>query len=234
MSGGRVLMVEDEVDIVRALRPALEAEGYDLHHVTTAQDGMAALAAEGFDVILVDLGLPDMDGKDLIRRVREWSEVPVLVLSARHLEDEKIAALDGGADDYVNKPFSTGELLARLRAALRGRDRRFASLSRFGLGELTIDFSTRNVTLEGEAIHLTPKEYALARTLARHAGRVVTHRQIATAVWGPGQEADAQSVRVLVAQLRQKLEQNPARPRYVLTEQGLGYRMPEAFATSGG
>ncbi len=221
----RILLVEDEAHIVRALRPALEAEGHHVADVGTGAAALEALAGDGFDVILLDLGLPDMDGKDVIRRVREWSEAPILVLSARHLEDEKIAALDLGADDYVNKPFSAGELLARLRAALRGRDRRFATQSRFVAGDLTIDFSTRKVWVEDEPVHLTPKEYDLTRALARHAGRVVTHRQIAAAVWGGQEAVDSQSIRVLVGQLRQKIERNPARPRIVLTEQGLGYRM---------
>lgn len=223
----RILLVEDETHIVRALRPALEAEGYVMSHVATAAAALEAMAGDGFDIILLDLGLPDMDGKEVIRRVREWSEVPILVLSARHLEDEKIGALDLGADDYVNKPFAAGELLARLRAALRGRDRRFATQSRFSAGELTIDFSSRKVWIEDEPVHLTPREYDLARALARHAGRVVTHRQIAAAVWGGDSAVDSQSIRVLVGQLRQKVERNPARPRIILTEQGLGYRMAD-------
>lgn len=223
----RILLVEDEAHIVRALSPALEAEGYDITPVATGSAAMEALAGEGFDLILLDLGLPDMDGKLVIERVREWSEVPIIVLSARHLEDEKIAAFDLGADDYVNKPFAMGELMARLRAAQRGRDRRFSSVSVFKAGALTMDLSNRRVWIEDEPIHLTPREYDLARTLARYAGRVVTHRQIAVAVWGGASAVDNQSVRVLVAQLRQKIERNPARPRIILTEQGLGYRMTE-------
>ena len=226
----RILLVEDENYIVRALSPALEAEGYEITPVATGSGAMEALASEGFDLILLDLGLPDMDGKLVIERVREWSEVPIIVLSARHLEDEKIAAFDLGADDYVNKPFAMGELMARLRAAQRGRDRRFSSVSVFKAGALTMDLSTRRVWIEDELIHLTPREYDLARTLARYAGRVVTHRQIAVAVWGGGTAVDTQSVRVLVAQLRQKIERNPARPRIVLTEQGLGYRMTDPLS----
>ena len=226
----RILLVEDEVHIVRALTPALEAEDYDITPVSTGGAAMEALAGEGFDLILLDLGLPDMDGKRVIERIREWSEVPIIVLSARHLEDEKIAAFDLGADDYVNKPFAMGELMARLRATQRGRDRRFSSVSVFKAGALTMDLSNRRVWVEDEPIHLTPKEYDLARTLARYAGRVVTHRQIVTAVWGGTGTVDNQSVRVLVAQLRQKIERNPARPRIVLTEQGLGYRMTEPLS----
>ena len=221
----KILLVEDEPHIVRALSPALEAEGYEITPVGNGSAAMEALAGEGFDLILLDLGLPDMDGKVVIERIREWSEVPIIVLSARHLEEEKIAAFDLGADDYVNKPFAMGELLARLRAAQRGRDRRFSSVSVFKAGGLTMDLSSRRVWIEDEPIHLTPKEYDLARTLARYAGRVVTHRQIAAAVWGGAGSVDSQSIRVLVAQLRQKIERNPARPRIVLTEQGLGYRM---------
>lgn len=223
----RILLVEDEIHIVRALTPALEAEGYDVTPVAAGAAALEALAREGFDVILLDLGLPDMDGKQVIERIREWSEVPIIVLSARHLEDEKIAAFDLGADDYVNKPFAMGELMARLRAAQRGRDRRFSSLSTFTAGPLTMDFSNRRVWIEGEPVHLTPKEYDLARALARYAGRVVTHRQIVAAVWGGSGAVDNQSVRVLVAQLRLKIERNPARPRIILTEQGLGYRLTE-------
>ena len=223
----KILLVEDEPHIVRALSPALEAEGYEITPVGNGSAAMEALAGEGFDLILLDLGLPDMDGKVVIERIREWSEVPIIVLSARHLEEEKIAAFDLGADDYVNKPFAMGELLARLRAAQRGRDRRVSSVSVFKAGGLTMDLSSRRVWIEDEPIHLTPKEYDLARTLARYAGRVVTHRQIAAAVWGGAGSVDSQSIRVLVAQLRQKIERNPARPRIVLTEQGLGYRMIE-------
>lgn len=223
----RILLVEDEPHIVRSLTPALTAEGHTVSAAATGAEALAALAGEGFDVILLDLGLPDVDGKVVIERVREWSEVPIVVLSARHLEDEKIAAFDAGADDYVNKPFAMGELLARIRAVLRGRERRFSSQSVFSAEGLRVDFSSRRVWVEDEPIHLTPKEYELVRALARHAGRVVTHRQIVTAVWGGAATADNQAVRVLVAQVRQKVERNPARPRIILTEQGLGYRMAQ-------
>lgn len=223
----RILLVEDESHIVRALTPALEAEGYQVSPVATGAAALEAMAGEGFDLVLLDLGLPDMDGKQVIERIREWSEVPIIVVSARHLEEEKIAAFDLGADDYVDKPFAMGELLARLRATQRGRDRRFSSQAMFSAGTLTIDFSNRRVWIEDQPVHLTPKEYDLTRTLARYAGRVVTHRQIAAAVWGGAAPADNQSVRVLVAQLRQKIERNPARPLIILTEQGLGYRLTE-------
>ena len=223
--GPHVLMVEDEAAIVRVLRPALSAAGYI---VTTAETGAAAierLAADAFDVVILDLGLPDMDGKEVISRIREWTETPIVVLSARDMEHEKIAALDLGADDFVNKPFGVGELLARMRAAQRGRDRRLAGQAAFRSGDLEVNFATRRATIQGDDVRLTQREYDLVRVLARHAGRVATHRQIITAVWGPHATVDAQFVRVLVAQLRQKLEEDPARPKIVLTEPGVGYRL---------
>lgn len=221
----RILLVEDELHIVRALTPALLAEGYQVTAVMNGGDAIAGLATDGFDAILLDLGLPDMDGKTVIAKAREWSEVPILIISARHQEGEKIQALDLGADDYIDKPFAMGELMARLRAVLRGRDRRFSSNSFFKAGTLEIDFSARVVRVQGEPVHLTPREYDLMRALARHAGRVITHRQIVAAVWGGAEMIEAQSVRVLVAQLRQKIEVEASRPRIILTEQGLGYRM---------
>jgi two-component system KDP operon response regulator KdpE len=175
--------------------------------------------------VILDLGLPDMDGKEVIQRVREWSDVPIIVLSARDLESEKIAALDLGADDFVNKPVGVGELLARLRAALRGRERRFSAQPKFQFGELEINFPARRVIVGGDEVKLTPREYQLLRILAGHAGQVVTHRQIITAVWGADSNADAQFVRVLMAQLRQKLEADPGSPQLLLTEPGIGYRL---------
>jgi two-component system KDP operon response regulator KdpE len=221
----RLLLVDNEPRIVRALTPALTAAGYS---VETADNGAAALsqmAGDPCDVVILDLGLPDMDGKEVIRRVREWSDAPIIVLSARDLESEKIAALDLGADDFVNKPGGVGELLARVRATLRGRERRFAAQLSFKAGDLEISFSNRRVLVRKEEVRLTPREYGLLRTLARHAGRVVTHKQVITAIWGAGAQIDTQFVRVLVAQLRQKLEVEPSSPRIVLTEPGLGYRL---------
>ncbi|MDP2011025.1 MAG: response regulator transcription factor [Phenylobacterium sp.] len=225
MSGERLLLVDDEPQLIRALRPALGAAGYE---VTTAESGQAALshmAREPTDVVILDLGLPDVDGKEVIRRIREWSDVPILVLSARDLESEKIAALDLGADDFVNKPVGVGELLARIRAGLRGRERRFASHAHLKTGELEINFASREVTLEGDDVRLTPREYDLVRTLARHAGRVVTHKQLIAAVWGPDARVDAQFVRVLVGQVRTKLEADSGSPKILLTEPGIGYRL---------
>lgn len=221
----RLLLVDDEPQIVRALTPALSAAGHSVEAAETGEAAITALAREPFELVILDLGLPDVDGKAVIARVREWSETPIIVLSARDLEDEKIAALDLGADDFVNKPVGVGELLARIRACLRGRERRFNAQPKFRAGALEINFPARRVALEGDEVRLTPREYDLLRTLARHAGRVVTHRQVISAVWGPAAQVDAQFVRVLVGQLRQKLEAEPSSPRIVLTEPGIGYRL---------
>lgn len=222
---GRLLIIDDEPQIVRALTPALAAAGFEVSAATGGEQALASLASEPFDVLILDLGLPDLDGKEVIQRIREWSDAPIIVLSARDLESEKIAALDLGADDFVNKPVGVGELLARIRAVMRGRERRFLAQPKFQFGVLEINFPARRVLIDGEEARLTPREYQLLRILARHAGQVVTHRQIVTAVWGTDSNADAQFARVLVAQLRQKLEVDPSNPRMVLTEPGVGYRL---------
>jgi len=220
-----LLVVDDEPQLLRSVIPALRAAGYQVTTAETGEDALATLAAEGCDAMILDLGLPDIDGKEVIRRMREWSEAPIVVLSARDIVQEKIEALDLGADDFVNKPFVIGELMARLRAVLRGRDRRFSRSAIFLAGELHINFATRRVALQGEDVRLTPREYDLLRTLARHAGQVLTHKQIMAAVWGPTARVDAQFVRVLVGQLRQKLEEEPSTPRILVTEPGVGYRL---------
>lgn len=220
-----LLLVDDEQQILRALKPALAAADYSVTTAETGGEALSHLASEICDVVILDLGLPDMDGKEVIERIREWSEVPILVLSARALEHEKIAALDLGADDFINKPFAVGELLARIRAALRGRERRFSANAVFRSGDLEVNFATRQVRLLGEEVRLTPREYDLLKTLARYGGRVVTHRQLIAAVWGPNAQVDTQFVRVLVAQLRQKIEEEPSTPRILLTEPGIGYRL---------
>jgi two-component system KDP operon response regulator KdpE len=222
---GRLLIVDDEPQIVRALTPAMAAAGFA---VTAAEDGegaLAQLANEPSEVVILDLGLPDMDGKEVIQRIREWSDAPIIVLSARDLEAEKIAALDLGADDFVNKPVGVGELLARIRAVMRGRERRFSAQPKFQYGELEINFPARRVLIQGDEVRLTPREYQLLRILASHAGQVVTHKQIILAVWGAETNADAQFVRVLMAQLRQKLEADPSSPELLMTEPGIGYRL---------
>lgn len=221
----RLLLVDDEPQLIRALAPALSAAGYALTTAADATEALALMAAQPFDAIFLDLGLPDLDGKEVIARIRDWSGVPIIVLSARDLEAEKILALDLGANDFINKPFTVGELLARLRAAMRIRNRSADAASRFCIGGLDVDFVARKVRLDGARLHLTPREYALLRTMASHSDRVLTHRQIINAVWGVHSTVDAQSVRVLVGQLRQKIETDPNRPRYLLTETGVGYSM---------
>lgn len=222
----RVLVVDDEPQILRFLRPSLSAAGYD---VTTAETGSAALkvaATSAPAAILLDLGLPDMDGKEVISKLREWSTIPIIVVSARDREAEKIEALDLGANDFVNKPFGIGELLARLRAALRHADGRSHDVSTVSVGDLAIDFASHAVSLGGMPIKLTPKEFELLTILARSAGRVVTHRQILTAVWGPAHSADVQYLRVFIGQLRQKLARDGV-PDLIETEPAIGYRLVE-------
>lgn len=221
----RLLLVDDEPQILRALTPALTAAGYDVDtadSAATALDRMAALPA---DLIVLDLGLPDLDGKEVIRQVREWSDAPIIVLSARDLEAEKVAALDLGADDFVNKPVGIDELLARIRAGLRSRERRRAMAPSLKFGPLEINFVTRRIWLEGDEVKLTPREYDLLKALAAQPGAVLTHGQIIAAVWGQDANAEAQHVRVLMAQLRTKLEANPSSPRLLRTETGVGYRL---------
>jgi two-component system KDP operon response regulator KdpE len=227
MARPRILVVDDEPAILRFLRPTLEANDYEVTTAGTVADAMKRIAGEQPDVVVLDLGLPDGDGKDVIKRVREWSDVPFVVLSAREREAEKIAAFDLGADDYVDKPFGIGELLARLRAALRHRLQRREETPVLRLGELEIDNVRRRVTRAGREIKLTRKELDLLSFLARHAGKVVTHRQILAAVWGPAHTEDTQYLRVYIRQLRQKIEPSPAEPRIISTELGIGYRIVE-------
>lgn len=220
----RILLVDDEPSLVAVLGPVLEAAGYQ---IMIAQDGASALRAlNSFepDLILLDLGLPDMDGKAIIVEVRARSETPIIVISARHQESEKISALDGGADDYVDKPFEIGELTARIRAGLRRRANLLERQTRYECDPLAIDFATRTVSLEGELVKLSPKEYDLLRTLALSAGQVVTHKRLLAAGWG-STATDNQYLRVYIGLLRQKLEEEPSDPRLLLTEPGVGYRL---------
>lgn len=221
----RVLVVDDEPAILRFLKPALEANGYEIDHAETVTDAVRQIASHPPDIVLLDLGLADGDGKEVIRQVRSWSDLPIVVLSAREREAEKIASLDLGADDYVNKPFATGELMARMRAALRHRMQRHDEPATLAVGGLEIDAVRRRVTRGGAEIKLTPKEFDLLAFLVRHAGRVVTHRQILAAVWGPAHTSDTQYLRVYVGQLRQKIETRPDEPQVILTEPGIGYRI---------
>jgi two-component system, OmpR family, KDP operon response regulator KdpE len=228
MSGKiKVLVVDDEVTILRFLQPALEANGYEMISAGSIAEATKRIAAASPDIVLLDLGLPDGDGKDVIRRVREWSDVPIIVLSARERETEKIESLDLGADDYVNKPFNVGELLARMRTALRHRMQRKAEIPVLRVGSLEVDAVRHRATRRGSELKLTPKEFELLSFLARHAGRVVTHKQILTAVWGPAHAQDTQYLRVYIGQLRQKVEEQPDDPRIILTESGIGYRIAE-------
>jgi two-component system KDP operon response regulator KdpE len=221
----RVLIVDDEAQILRFLRTSLSANGYEVFEATTGSDALKRAAADAPDVILLDLGLPDMDGKDVVRAIREGSQTPIIVVSARSREAEKIEALDLGADDYINKPFGMGELLARLRAALRHRLARQGEAPLFRVGPVTVDLIKRLVTRNGERILLTPKEYDLLRALVTHAGKVITHRQLLQAVWGPAHVEDAVYLRVYIGQLRRKLEPDPNAPSPIETEPGVGYRL---------
>jgi two-component system, OmpR family, KDP operon response regulator KdpE len=223
----RALLIDDEAAILRFLKPALEANNYDMASAGTVAEGLKRIAAEAPDIVLLDLGLPDGDGKDVIRRAREWSDLPIIVLSARERETEKIEALDLGADDYVNKPFNVGELLARMRTALRHRMQRKAETPVLRVGNLEVDAVRHRATRGGAELKLTPKEFELLSFLAKHPGRVVTHKQILTAVWGPAHTEDTQYLRVYIGQLRQKVEEHPDDPKIVLTEPGIGYRIAE-------
>ena len=222
-----VVLIEDEAQIRRFLRATLTGQGYRLFEATTGADGLVEVASRQPDVVIVDLGLPDMDGLEVIRRLREWTAVPVIVLSARGQERDKVSALDAGADDYVSKPFSAGELLARIRVALRhtaGASHE-GSEAAFKVGDLQVDLLRRHVSMRGADVRLTPIEYKLLATLVKHAGKVVTHQQLLRDVWGPSHEDQSHYVRVYMAHLRHKLETEPARPRYLLTEPGVGYRL---------
>jgi two-component system KDP operon response regulator KdpE len=225
--GPVIILIEDEPEIRRFLRATLGSHGYRLVEAVTGQEGLQAAETRQPDLIILDLGLPDMDGLEVIRRLREWTEVPILVLSARGQEADKVSALDAGADDYVSKPFGVGELLARARVSLRRAERmgRAADEQTFAAGDLQVDFAHRRVLVRGREIHLTPIEYRLLMTLARHAGKVLTRNQLLKEVWGRAYTDQAHYLHVYMAQLRRKLEVDPAQPRYILTEPGVGYRL---------
>ena len=222
-----VVLIEDEPQIRRFLRATLTSQGFRLFEATTGADGLVEVGSRQPDVVIIDLGLPDVDGVEVIRRLREWTAVPIIVLSARGQERDKVMALDAGADDYVSKPFGAGELLARIRVALRhtaGASHE-ADEATFKVGELRVQLLRRQVFVGDGEVHLTPTEYKLLTTLVRHAGKVVTHQQLLREVWGPTHTDQAHYVRVYMAHLRHKLEAEPARPRYLLTEPGVGYRL---------
>ena len=224
MSHDRVLVVDDEPQIQRFLKPALEAAGYDVVAAVNGNDALKLAVTAAPAIVILDLGLPDMDGKEVIARLRAWSQVPIIILSARDQETEKIAALDLGADDYVEKPFGIGELTARMRTALRHGVRAEGGLTQIAVDGLTIDTVLRTVERDGVGLKLTPKEYDLLVLLARHAGRVVTHKTLLTSVWGPAHGQDTQYLRVFIGQLRSKIERDAANPKIIRTEPGIGYR----------
>jgi two-component system KDP operon response regulator KdpE len=223
-------VIDDEVPIRRFLRASLAAEGFHVREAATAKEGMRLITSEPPDLVLLDLGLPDGDGLEIIAQVRQWSSLPIIILSARGEEKSKLAAFDAGADDYLTKPFGVGELLARIRVALRHAARSEAGpppQTSLTIGSLTIDLAARRVFRDGVEIELTKIEFDLLATLARHVGKVLTHRQLLKDVWGPHAVNEPHYVRVFMGHLRKKLERDPSQPRYLITEQGVGYRLQE-------
>jgi two-component system, OmpR family, KDP operon response regulator KdpE len=226
-SPATILLIEDDAQIRRFLQATLASQGFRLIEAPTGAAGLADAASRPPDMVILDLGLPDIDGLEVIHRLREWTRIPIIVLSARGQERDKIEALDAGADDYVSKPFGVGELLARVRVALRRVAERVGEAGEtfFTVGDLSVDLGRRHVTVAGQPVHLTPIEYRLLATLVRYAGKIVTQSQLLNEVWGPGHTEQAHYLRVYAGQLRRKLEKDPARPRYLLTEPGVGYRL---------
>jgi two-component system KDP operon response regulator KdpE len=224
---GLILLIEDEPQMQRFLRIVLQGQGFRFIEAQTGQEGLVQAATRSPDIILLDLGLPDIDGLEVTRRLREWSDIPIIVLSAREQEQDKIKALDAGADDYLTKPFGAGELLARIRVAVRHKVMRQAGQGEpvFILDNLRVDMSQRQVFLNEQEVHLTPIEYKLLTVLIQNAGKVVTHNQLLKEVWGPSYSKETQYLRVYMTQLRHKLESDPARPRFLINEPGIGYRL---------
>jgi two-component system, OmpR family, KDP operon response regulator KdpE len=222
-----VLVIEDEPQIRRFLRASLGSQGYKFYEATTAKEGLSEAAAHPPEVVLLDLGLPDMDGLEVILRLREWLSAPIIIISARGQEGDKVAALDSGADDYLTKPFGVAELMARLRVALRHSNKTQTSDGQtvIEIGQLKVDLAKRLVFLKDEELKLTPIEFTLLTFLVKHAGKVLTHRQISQEVWGPNYAEENHSLRVFIYQLRHKIEANPAQPKYLITEVGIGYRL---------
>ena len=225
MNSDTILVVEDEAQIRKFLRISLEAHGYTVHEARLGQDGLKLCVSAQPHLIILDLGLPDMDGQKFILRLREWSQIPIIVLSVRASETEKVQALDGGANDYVTKPFGISELMARIRVVLRSNEEASCAPTVFDSQGLRVDLAQREVCTDGVPIHLSKKEYELLRLLIASRGQVLTHQQILRKVWGPAQQDETHYLRVLVGQLRQKLGDDPARPRFIVTVQGVGYRL---------
>jgi two-component system KDP operon response regulator KdpE len=224
-----ILLIEYEPSIRRFLRASLGGQDYRLAEAETGQQGLSLAAIQPPDLVILDLGLPDLDGLQIIEELRGWSQMPIIILSARGQEQDKVLALDRGADDYLSKPFGMDELLARIRVALRHqariRGQPAGAAMRFSVGDLTVDLEARRVFVRGQEVHLTPIEYRLLSTFVQHAGKVLTHRFLLKEVWGPGHSEETHYLRVFTANLRRKLEVDSARPRYLLTEQGVGYRL---------
>jgi two-component system, OmpR family, KDP operon response regulator KdpE len=229
----RIVIIEDDYAVRRLLQTSLEGRGYHVATAATGQTGLTTAATVDPQVILLDLGLPDLDGVMVITRLREWAATPIVVLSARHEEQQKVAALDAGADDYLTKPFSTEELLARIRVALRHQDRRAEASPRVQTGALILDLVARQVRLGETEVHLTPTEYQLLRLFAINRGRVLTHGMLLRSIWGPGYQQDTQLLRGFIAQLRHKIEPDPRRPQYIVTEPGIGYRLADHGGAAG-
>src|SRR5581483_4278529 len=225
---GTVLIIEDELPIRRFLKPTLQSQGFKVLEAVKGEEGLALASSHNPDIVLLDLGLPDLDGLEVVKRLREWTTVPIIVITARGKEKDKIAGLDAGADDYLTKPFDVGELMARIRVALRHAQRVKLGGKQdpvFETPDFKVDPSARIVTVRGKEVHLTPNEYDLLAFLIRHAGKVVTQKQILQEVWGPASGDQVQYLRIYVYQLRQKIEADPDRPRYIVTESGVGYRL---------
>ena len=222
-----ILLIEDEPQMRRFLRITLQGHGYRLIEAVTGQEGLTETATRNPDIVLLDLGLPDIDGLEVTKQLREWSEIPIVVISAREQEEDKIRALDAGADDYLTKPFGAGELLARIRVALRHKAMQHSEGNDviFELGNLKVDLSKRQVLLDDNEVHLTPIEYRLLTVLIKHAGKVITHSQLLKEVWGAAYASQTHYLRVYMTQLRHKLEADPARPRFLINEPGVGYRL---------
>jgi two-component system, OmpR family, KDP operon response regulator KdpE len=220
-----ILIIEDEAQMQRFLRASLGGNGYQVFEAETAHDGLAQAAARNPDLILLDLGLPDLDGLAVTQQLRAWARMPIIVISARGKEEDKIKALDAGADDYLTKPFGIGELLARIRVALRRSARSDSGALEFEVADVKVDLAKRRVTKAGVEVHLTPIEYKLLTILIKYEGTVITHRQLLKEVWGPSSSEQTQYLRVYMGQLRHKLEDNPSRPRFLTTEPGVGYRL---------
>jgi two-component system KDP operon response regulator KdpE len=229
-----ILLIEDEPQMRRFLRITLQTHGYRLVEAVTAQEGLMQATTRNPDVVLLDLGLPDLDGLEVTKKLREWTQTPIIIISAREQERDKVNALDAGADDYLTKPFNAGELLARIRVALRHAATRDSGREEplFVLQNLRVDLAQRQVFIDNQEVHLTPIEYKLLTTLIRHAGKVITHRQLLTEVWGPAHVDEVQYLRVYMTQLRHKLESDSTRPRFLLNEPGIGYRLKYDFEES--